>query len=95
MKWQIVPDLNLDVVRDTKCLLLGAGTLGCGVARNLLSWGVRNITLVDKGHVSYSNPVRQNLFKFEDSVGSGKQKAVTAAVALSQIFPGVVSSIKS
>ncbi|KAL0277916.1 UNVERIFIED_CONTAM: hypothetical protein PYX00_005031 [Menopon gallinae] len=88
MKWQIAPDLNLEIVKDTKCLLLGAGTLGCSVARNLLSWGVQHITLVDYGNVSYSNPVRQSLFKFRDI---GKSKAETAAAALREINPNVHS----
>lgn len=87
MKWQVVPDLNLDVVRDTKCLLLGAGTLGCVVARSLLAWGVRQITFVDNSAVSYSNPVRQNLYQFRDV---GKPKAQAAASALRDIFPPVV-----
>ena len=41
----------------TRCLLLGAGTLGCSVARTLLGWGVRRITFVDNSRVAYSNPV--------------------------------------
>jgi ubiquitin-like modifier-activating enzyme ATG7 len=67
MKWRMVPGLNLEIFKQTKVLLLGSGSLGCQVARNLLSWGFRNITFVDYGKVSYSNPVRQCLFTFEDS----------------------------
>ena len=51
------------------------------------------MTLVDNGRISYSNPVRQSLFTFEDSLHGGKPKAETAAEALKRIFPGVVSII--
>ncbi|KAL9593389.1 MAG: hypothetical protein Q9219_007577 [cf. Caloplaca sp. 3 TL-2023] len=89
IKWRISPGLNLDVIKRTKCLLLGAGTLGSYVARTLLGWGVRKITFVDSGSVSYSNPVRQPLFNFRDCVDGGVKKAHRAAEALKEIYPSV------
>jgi len=89
MRWRILPSLDLEKVAGTRCLLLGAGTLGCYVARTLMGWGVRTITLVDSGKVSFSNPVRQPLFEFEDCLDGGKPKAACAAEHLKRIFPGV------
>ncbi|KAL4785832.1 hypothetical protein BJX76DRAFT_346728 [Aspergillus varians] len=91
MKWRISPNLNLEKIKDTKCLLLGAGTLGSYVARNLMAWGVRKITFVDNGSVSFSNPVRQPLFNFADCLEGGAKKAYRASQALSEIYPGVDS----
>ncbi|KAG0018442.1 Autophagy protein 7 [Entomortierella chlamydospora] len=90
MRWRLLPDLQLEKVQETRCLLLGAGTLGCYVARSLLGWGVRNITFVDNAKVSFSNPVRQPLFEFEDCLEGGKDKAKTAAASLRKIYPGVI-----
>ena len=92
MKWRISPDLDLDVIKNTKCLLLGAGTLGSYVSRILLGWGVRKITFVDYGAVSFSNPVRQPLFKFDDCMNGGTPKATRAAESLKEIYPGVDSA---
>ena len=54
---------------------IGSGTLGCNVARALLGWGVRRVTFLDNGAVSFSNPVRQSLFAFEDCLDGGRHKA--------------------
>ncbi|CAO3614248.1 unnamed protein product [Cunninghamella echinulata] len=87
MRWRVMPELNLEKIKETKCLLLGAGTLGCYVARSLLGWGVRHITFVDNGKVSFSNPVRQPLYRFEDCLNGGASKADIAAQHLLEIQP--------
>ncbi|KAH8984457.1 hypothetical protein EDB92DRAFT_1887074 [Lactarius akahatsu] len=100
MRWRILPSLDLDKIAQTRCLLLGAGTLGmlrCANAHGTLflltlgdqGWGIRKITLVDSGRVSFSNPVRQPLFEFDDCIDGGKPKAEAAAARLRKIFPGV------
>lgn len=91
MKWRIAPDLDIDGIKNTKCLLLGAGTLGCYVSLGLMGWGVRKITFVDNGKVSFSNPVRQPLFRFTDCLNGGAPKAIQAAKVLKDMYPGVES----
>lgn len=61
------------------------------LSRNLIGWGIRNITFVDYGNVSHSNPVRQSLFTYEDAINGGRSKAEAAAENLSKIQPGIVS----
>ena len=90
MRWRALPELDVQLLRRTRCLLVGAGTLGCSVSRCLIGWGFRHITFVDNGVVSYSNPVRQSLYTFEDCA-ERKLKAPTAAAALKRICPDAIS----
>lgn len=89
MKWRLVPDLDLEKISNLRCLLLGAGTLGCSVARVLIGWGISNITFVDKSIVSHSNTVRQSLYIHEDAV-KRKFKVDAAKDALLRIRPTMV-----
>ncbi|KAH9507472.1 Autophagy protein 7 [Bulinus truncatus] len=91
MRWRLLPDLQLEKIASTSCLILGSGTLGCNVARLLMSWGIRHITMVDNSKVSFSNPVRQTLFTFEHCLQGGKPKAQAASETLKSIFPGMKS----
>ncbi|XP_070522015.1 uncharacterized protein Atg7 isoform X2 [Cardiocondyla obscurior] len=88
MKWRLVPDLNLEKISNLRCLLLGAGTLGCSVARVLLGWGINNMTLVDSSTVSHSNTVRQSLYTHEDAMHR-RYKAHAAKDALLRIRPSM------
>ncbi|KAJ8605505.1 hypothetical protein CTAYLR_000034 [Chrysophaeum taylorii] len=90
MRWRLLPDLDVAALARTKCLLLGAGTLGCNVARCLAGWGVRHLTFVDNGTVSYSNPARQPLYTVADC-SKRALKATAAAAAMDQIAPGTAA----
>ncbi len=91
MRWRMLPGLDVNVLHSTKALLVGSGTLGCNVARALLGWGFTHMTFVDSGKVSYSNPVRQTLFEFEDCV-QGRYKAEAAAERVRKIYPGATTA---
>lgn len=59
---------------------------------HLQGWGVRHITFIDNATVSFSNPVRQPLYTFQDCLNGGAVKAERAAQALKEVYPGVTST---
>ena len=91
MKWRLVQNLELDKIKNTRCLLLGSGTLGCNVARALVAWGINHIVMVDNKNVSFSNPARQSLYTYQDAIGGAQSKAKAAAIALRLINPSIDS----
>jgi len=91
MKWRIMPDLEPEKISGLKFLLLGAGTLGCNVARCLIGWGISHITFVDGGKVSYSNPARQTLFTHEDAA-TGRMKSPAAFERLQEVITNLTGS---
>lgn len=86
MKWRLLPDLEPERMKETRFLLLGAGTLGCSMARVLMGWGVRKMTFLDSGKVQLSNPVRQSLFTHQDA-SEGRSKAQAARDAIMAVMP--------
>lgn len=80
------PSLRVLCTDTDHWLLIIPGTLGCAVARALLGWGVRHITLIDNGRVSYSNPSRQCLFEFKDCEDRAF-KASQSPYLLSSLLP--------
>ncbi|CAM0875658.1 unnamed protein product [Alopecurus aequalis] len=72
----MMPDTRLDLpanfpvnsgkLSGVGCLILGAGTLGCDVARILMDYGVRKLTVVDSGRVIMSNLARQSFYTYDD-----------------------------
>lgn len=89
VRWRMVPSLKLQRLTDLRVLMVGTGTLGCNLARSLLGWGIKKFTFLDNSVVSYSNPVRQSLFEFEDSKAGDRPKCEAAAAAMKRIYPSV------
>ena len=36
MKWRVASGINLDIIKSANIVVLGMGTLGCGVVRTLM-----------------------------------------------------------
>ena len=91
MRWSAMPELDVARLEATRVLLIGAGALGCAVARGLLAWGIHRITFIDSGRVALSNAPRQSLFVAADAA-AGAWKAEAAAAAVQGIRPGAATA---
>ena len=72
IQWRVIPELLTEWMEELRVLLLGAGTLGCGVARVLLGWCVWKMTLVIPGRF-LSTPVRQYFCTHADAAGGSRK----------------------
>ncbi|XP_051224915.1 ubiquitin-like modifier-activating enzyme atg7 [Lolium perenne] len=85
MGWRHFP-VDLDKLGSTRCLVLGAGTLGCEVSRLLMTWGVRKLTVVDGGCVAMPDLVKQSLYVEKDC---GVPRATAIVPHLKERCPAV------
>jgi molybdopterin/thiamine biosynthesis adenylyltransferase len=77
--------LDMDRIRGSKCLVVGAGALGNEVVKCMLLAGFGDITLVDMDEVAVSNLSRCVFFRDGDA---GRKKAEVVAERAAELYPG-------
>lgn len=82
----LVPWLDVSLLRQTKALVVGAGALGNEVLKNLALLGVGNIFIIDMDSIEAPNLSRSILFADQDI---GQPKAKIAAQRVKQINPDI------
>ena len=60
---------KMEVVKNAKVMVVGAGALGNEVLKNLALFGVGNIYIVDFDTIEYTNLTRSVLFREADADG--------------------------
>ena len=79
---------KMDVVKNAKVMVVGAGALGNEVLKNLALFGVGNIYIVDFDTIEYTNLTRSVLFREADA-DKGYFKAEVAARKIKEINPNI------
>lgn len=79
---------KMDVVKNAKVMVVGAGALGNEVLKNLALFGVGNIYIVDFDTIEYTNLTRSVLFREADA-DKGYYKAEVAARKIHEINQNV------
>ena len=82
---------KLDKIASTSFLFCGSGTLAHQMSRNLIAWGVNQMTFIDNYLVKENNIIRQWLFTQNDI---GKHKATVTANALASVHSGLQTCFK-
>ncbi|XP_055115835.1 ubiquitin-like modifier-activating enzyme ATG7 isoform X6 [Symphalangus syndactylus] len=99
MCWRLVPTLDLDRVVSVKCLLLGAGTLGCNVARTLMNARGFNMSIPMPGHpVNFSSvtleQARRDVEQLEQLIESHDVIFLLMDTRESRWLPAVIAASK-
>ncbi|XP_076972657.1 ubiquitin-like modifier-activating enzyme ATG7 isoform X4 [Tamandua tetradactyla] len=99
MCWRLVPTLDLDKVVSVKCLLLGAGTLGCNVARTLMNARGYNMSIPMPGHpVNFSSvtleQAREDVEQLEQLIESHDVIFLLMDTRESRWLPAVIAASK-
>lgn len=77
---------ELEVVRNARALVVGAGALGNEAAKNLAMMGVRGVVIADRDVVEVANLTRSVFFRESDH---GASKAETLARGLRELNPDI------
>ena len=86
--FDLLSGYKMDIVRNAKVMVVGAGALGNEVIKNLALFGVGNIFIVDFDTIEYSNLTRSVLFREEDA-DKGLFKAEVACRKAREINPNI------
>ncbi|GFE54007.1 hypothetical protein BaOVIS_014110 [Babesia ovis] len=84
MTWRIVPELKPGNITKLRICVIGVGSLGCQIIRQLLAWGVYNFVIIDYGIVT--NSTRQCLYTSQHTNGN-IPKIVAASSEIGRIRP--------
>lgn len=73
-------------IRQAKVLVIGAGSLGNEIVKNLALLGFGHVLIADLDNIENSNLSRSILYRAKDN---GQSKAITAARSARDIFPDI------
>ncbi len=88
---KLIDWFDVERVRAAKILVVGAGAIGNEALKNLALLGIGHIFFVDRDTIEMSNLSRSVLYRASDN---GKDKAETAARAVRELNPNVMTTYR-